>query len=73
LIYRTADGGALDISYARYLRDTLVEQGDIEPVIHADGRIDFNRDIEDDKIERARVDEYLAKLRAKIAAGEITV
>jgi hypothetical protein len=73
LVYRTADGGALDISYSRYLKDALVEQGDIEPVVRTDGRIDFNRDVEDAKINRARVDEYLAKLRTRIAAGEITV
>jgi hypothetical protein len=73
IIYHTADNAELYISYARYLKHALVRDGDIEPVVRAGGRIDFSRDLEDAEIERARVNEYLTKLRAKIAAGEITV
>jgi hypothetical protein len=73
LKYRTGDGGALDISYARYLEHALVRDGDIEPIVYAGGRIDFRRDLEDAQILKNRAAEYLAKLRARIAAGEITV
>ena len=35
LIYNTGDGSLLHISYARHLRDTLVSDGDVEPVKRA--------------------------------------
>jgi hypothetical protein len=73
LIYRMKSGSSLSISYSRYLKDTLIRDGDIAPVVRTDGRIDFAATVEDAKIERARVDDYLAKLRVKIAAGEITI
>jgi hypothetical protein len=75
LVYKATNGSTFWINMLPRLYDALVEDGDIEPVKRTDrhGRIDYNAFAEHAKIKKARAAEYLAKLRAKIVAGEITV